>query len=681
MEEEHVGFLLEFEDQASEGLSSAASMFDVASAAFEKGIAAAVKGLTDYETSTARVATALYKADELWKLSTTRATALASSVNQATAAIMDFREESEFVMELPSDGWRIQVEERDFKEAGKHLYRAFDDEMKKERPRFFTEKDLMKAGATFGMGFDKDLSRSSFQRDLAGVIQESMLSGQRDALALNKRESFLGKSLGESKRGADPFGGGAFEKALAPFKTFLGQVRDIAVFAALFASFGQIFVPFLEVLADFFGTLFAPLEEFLLEIAEHLTPVVDDLAVAIYEGLQPAFDAFLKLLDKDIIPVLKDLVVALIPVFEWLVDLGVQVIQWVSDVFSGKKGVEAMNLAIGALITAALVPLGLAIYSVTAAFIAFTVALLTNPVTWVVVGIAAVVYALKEWAGGWDKLWKKTVQVFTAIKDFLGGIFSWIGGAFSALWDGIKSLWEGGLSGLLQLWWDYLSPVAWISRLMDLGKVIVDTITGLIGGIASTMADLGGGIVSALWNGITGGFASWVFPGPFGKLVGWMGKFFGGSDEESPTVQAEKSGAASAKSFVDSAEKQLVPQWQKAAQGTDALGGKLMDKALEVRETEAERTARSIQAFGDDVQAQVQGEPPIKVKVVPEVPTDEGDIPTNELAIATPEEQSAPVVSELKTIQRMLEDLFEGLRTRQGEGRVRRELDHLADFG
>lgn len=653
MEEEHVGFLLEFEDQATEGLSSAAAAFDVASAAFEKGITNAVQGLTAYEKGTAQVATALYKAEELWKLSTTRAAALASSVNQATAAIMDFREESDFVMELPRDGWRIQVEEADFKKAGKHLSRSFDEE----------------------------LSRSSFQRDLAKAIQESTVDGKRDALALEKRESFLGGGKLDKGKGSDPFGGGAFEKALAPFKTFLGQVKGLAVIAALFASFGQIFIPFLEVLADFFDTLFAPLEEFLLEVAEHLNPVVEDLAVAIHDGLQPAFDAFLKLLDKDIIPVLKDLVAALVPVFNWLVDLGVQVIQWVSDVFSGKKGVEAMNLAIGALITAALVPLGLAIYAVTSAFIAFTVALLTNPITWVVVGIAAVVYALKEWAGGWDELWKKTVQVFTAIKDFLGGIFTWIGNAFSALWDGITSLWEGGLQGLFKLWWDYLSPMAWIARLMDLGKVIVDALTGVVGGVISTMADLGGSIVSALWDGITGGFASWVFPGPFGKLVGWMGKFFGGGDEESPTVQAQKSGASSAKAFVDSAEKQLVPEWQKAAQGTDALGGKFMDKALEVRETEAERTARSIQTFGEDVQAHVRAEPPIKVKVVPEVPTDEGDIPTNELAIATPEEQSAPVVQELQTIQRMLENLFEGLRTRQGEGRVRQELDHLASFG
>ncbi len=679
MEEEHVGFLLSFEDNATAGLQAASSAFDVASAALQKGVDAAVEGLTAYETATERVATALYKADDLWRMSTTRAAALAASVKQATEAVSEFRDESAFVLQLPKDGWMIQAEEREFEKAGQSFYRAFDDEMEKRRGRFFAEKDFTEGGKSFFKGFDQDLSRSSFQRDLAAVIHDSTVSGSAEALANQKRDRFLVGPSESARRPTGLLGAEAFGKALAPFKGFIDQLRNLAIFAALFASFGQIFLPFMEIFADFFDTLFAPLEEFLLEVADALTPVVDELSVAIYEHLQPAFTALLGLLENDIVPVLKDVVKALIPVFKWLVDLGVQIVQWVADVFQGKKGVEAMNTALVLLITAALTPLGLAIYAVTAAFIGFTAALLTNPITWIVGGIALVVYALKEWAGGWDKLWEATVNVFSAIKSFLGGIFKWMFNAFSALWSGITAVWEGGLQGLFQFWYDYLSPMAWIGALLNLGATLGKTLLGLVGGLVSQMLGLGGSLVQALWDGITGGFATWVFPGPFGTLAKWTNSWFSSDTAaaDSPIAKAAKSGAQVGQAFAEGTTKAVAEEQKKMPEW---LSGTMLGKIVEAVKSDEQKTVDHVKDFSENVQAAVKSEPPVSVRVMPEIATEEGDVPTTELTITTPEEASEPVVRELVAIQRMLSEMFERLTVREGEGRTRRELSQLAGF-
>ncbi|WP_412057377.1 hypothetical protein [Bartonella sp. DGB2] len=151
---------------------------------------------------------------------------------------------------------------------------------------------------------------------------------------------------------------------------------------------------------------------------------------------------------------------------------------------------------IGAL--AALVP----------AFISLGAAMLATPIGWLIVGISALVLAIKNWRSITDFLassWEKVVDVFSNVVNYISSIdFLGLGKRIIGfLWEGIKTGWN------------------WIT---DFFATCFDFITDVISNIGSRMLNFGKGICSFLWNGLKLGWnnlTKWLQDKIMG-LISWM---------------------------------------------------------------------------------------------------------------------------------------------------------------
>ncbi len=135
----------------------------------------------------------------------------------------------------------------------------------------------------------------------------------------------------------------------------------------------------------------------------------------------------------------------------------VAVMQMVGAV--GRLGFALIGL--GAKAVAALVPMlasfGAAMVPVIATTWAWTAALLANPVTWIVVGVVALIAALVGLAAGiawavthWDEFTAKVGEVRDAIMGGFGAALDWAGGKLQAfvgwamgIWEDVKGIFTG----------------------------------------------------------------------------------------------------------------------------------------------------------------------------------------------------------------------------------------------
>lgn len=149
---------------------------------------------------------------------------------------------------------------------------------------------------------------------------------------------------------------------------------------------------------------------------------------------------------------------------------------------------------------------------------AFNSAILANPITWIVVGIAAVVAALalfftktktgqQMWSNfvswlknAWQSLvqvaqtvWNAIVQAFNTSVNAVKGAWNGISSFFSSLWQGIVQVTKSIWSGLTQ----FFSQIA-------------NTVKNVWNGLASFFSDLWNGIVSvakSIWQGLVSFFS------------------------------------------------------------------------------------------------------------------------------------------------------------------------------
>ncbi|MFD4250396.1 hypothetical protein ACFWQL_11720 [Amycolatopsis thermoflava] len=101
----------------------------------------------------------------------------------------------------------------------------------------------------------------------------------------------------------------------------------------------------------------------------------------------------------------------------------------------------------------------------------FTTALLANPITWIVVGIVALIGTLYMLGAHFDTVKAIATNAVRWIGDrwrdlvgFLGGVARWIGDVFSHVWDGLISGGKWALNVLI----DILNGAIWVlNRLID----------------------------------------------------------------------------------------------------------------------------------------------------------------------------------------------------------------------
>jgi len=148
---------------------------------------------------------------------------------------------------------------------------------------------------------------------------------------------------------------------------------------------------------------------------------------------------------------------------------------------------------------------------------ATTAALLANPVTWIIVGIIALIAALVMLAMNWDAVAAWVSATWGALMNWLGVVFGGLGNWLMEIWNGFTSWFMGVLSGL----------AGWLAGIWN---GIVSFAVGVWSGLVAWISGIPGMIMAGLaWLGNLGAqFGAWVAGARdaavngFLGLVGWV---------------------------------------------------------------------------------------------------------------------------------------------------------------
>lgn len=144
---------------------------------------------------------------------------------------------------------------------------------------------------------------------------------------------------------------------------------------------------------------------------------------------------------------------------------------------------------------------------------AFTTALLANPITWIVLGVVALIGAIILLAMNWD-------VVVKWITDVWGGFVTWITDVFNNMVLGFQIIGDA-----ISKWWNDLwsGIVNWFT---DMFTAYITTVFAIFNGLLSFFTDIGRNI-SNWWNGMWSGMISY-FQGVFTGIGDFVSGIFKG---------------------------------------------------------------------------------------------------------------------------------------------------------
>lgn len=154
-------------------------------------------------------------------------------------------------------------------------------------------------------------------------------------------------------------------------------------------------------------------------------------------------------------------------------------------------------------IAIALGVLSAAIFVAAAAQWVMNSALLASPITWIIIGIGAIIAAIVLLIANWDSVWPVLVGAWDAIVAAWNVAWEWIKGFFSGLWEGVTTFVAGipeAIMNFLSGAWDSISGF-----FTQMWEGLVNFITGIPGMIMDglgTLWDLLGQTWAASWEAI-----------------------------------------------------------------------------------------------------------------------------------------------------------------------------------
>ena len=146
-----------------------------------------------------------------------------------------------------------------------------------------------------------------------------------------------------------------------------------------------------------------------------------------------------------------------------------------------------------------------------AAMWANNTAMLASPMTWIVLGIIALIAAIILLVKNWDKVKAAVLSFVDTAKGYLSQFWTWITGIFSGIWTSIVNVWnslkQSVLSFVMSVW---TTVVTWFTAIKTFFMTIWTGIVTFLSGIWQSIWGVIGGAVMAIW-GVISTIFSYIF--------------------------------------------------------------------------------------------------------------------------------------------------------------------------
>lgn len=181
--------------------------------------------------------------------------------------------------------------------------------------------------------------------------------------------------------------------------------------------------------------------------------------------------------------------------FESVANVVTGIINFVKENEVARDALLAFLITLGIVLLTTVVP----------AFIAWSAALLANPITWIILGVTALITAIIllvthiEEVGQWFN--DVFAQIGQVVSDIVDSIGKWFDDMFSGIWNGLVAI-GNFFRETFQNVWNFITSI--FSNIGNFFKGVWDTIVNIFSKVGTAVGDAVGGAFKAVVNGVLG---------------------------------------------------------------------------------------------------------------------------------------------------------------------------------
>jgi TP901 family phage tail tape measure protein len=273
--------------------------------------------------------------------------------------------------------------------------------------------------------------------------------------------------------------------------------------------------------------------------SQKMAKTMEDNVAGTFRALKSQMEGIMIQIGEQLAPILRDTIIPLLSSFGEKIS---NLIKWFAGLDEGTKRTIITILGIVAAVGPVLVFLGKVVgaigtmigiftklktawAAVTTVSNLFNASLLANPITWVIVGIMALIAAIvllwKNWdtvsqwlSNSWEWIKKTAMNIFQGIADFFTGIWEGIKNVVTEVWGAITEFFINTWENIKQIFNKALEAIknvinnVWNSVKNVTSTVwngIVSVITGIVNGIKNAIGTAFNWIkntITNVWNGV-----------------------------------------------------------------------------------------------------------------------------------------------------------------------------------
>lgn len=385
------------------------------------------------------------------------------------------------------------------------------------------------------------MKRTGIDDDVIKSTQAQLMSFKELAASADTTGGMFDRATSVAADMAAVFGGDAAGNAVKLGKALNDPVNGISALSRVGVQFTDDQKAMIEGMVKA-GDV-AGAQELIMKELETQVGGTAEASATSADKMKARWDDAVQNLGTQLMPVFESIVgwisTSLLPAFEGLGDQVSGAFQWFTDnqgwllPLLGGIGTLLLGIAtsIGIMNLAAVIAAAGGLPAIISATWLWTAALLANPITWVVLGIAALVAGLIALAMNWEAVAKWVSDVwagftgwlsdsFNSIAQWWNDLWTGIGKAINDIWTGISNWFTGAVTNLVNFIRDYwglvlsffIGPlgivIQWVvnhwGEIVDFFRTSLEKIGGFFQSVFQGVGDFVGGIFDGIVRGIKG---------------------------------------------------------------------------------------------------------------------------------------------------------------------------------